>query len=105
MSKIKLKRIETHTVVQVHYDEVDTTDQEAWEHLKSNCAEWFEDDLALVPEAAPEDPSDWLKLYSMLAEGMQSKSEPDSWVSISRGGYPVEFEVEDERGNVISRIT
>ncbi len=104
MTIFRLKRIEYHTVKQVHYDEIDVKDQNKWDYLRENCSEWFEDEISKLPKKAPSDVKKWLKLYSMLQEGLQSMSEQDDWISISKGGYPVEFEVEDSDGNLIHSI-
>jgi hypothetical protein len=43
-------------------------------------------------------------LYSLVAEGLQSNSAPDNWVSISKGNFPVEFEAEDVSGKRLHSI-
>ena len=104
MTIIRLKRIEYHTVIQVHYDEIDVNDQVKWNFFRENCPEWVEEELSKLPKKAPKDIKKWLELYSLLTEGLQSKSEPDNWVSISKGNFPVEFEAEDANGKRIHTI-
>ncbi len=104
MTTIRLKRIEYHSVIQVHYDEIDVSDQEKWDYFRENCPEWFEEELSKLPKKAPKDIKKWLELYSLMAEGLQSNSEPDNWVSISKGNFPVEFEAEDASGKRLHSI-
>lgn len=89
-------------IIQEFWEEFDTSDQNKWDLLRSCAEERMDaDEFSEVPEEAPEDPSQWFKLYKHYEVLEYKNAEPDDWISDRKGFTEHEYTLQDSEGDVI----
>jgi hypothetical protein len=88
-------------VIQQYWEEFDTTDQDAWDALRSRLENNLTIDLADYPEDAPEDQATWFELYRGLDHLEYENREEDDWLSDRQGTTDYQFILTDESGDEV----
>jgi hypothetical protein len=88
-------------VIQRYWEEFDTTDQDAWDALRSRLENNLTIDFADYPENAPEDQATWFELYKALYHLEYENQEEDDWLSDRKGTTEYQFILTDESGDEV----
>jgi hypothetical protein len=104
MATYKVTQKLVQKVIQIYWEDFDTSDQDQWECLKESLKDILrEDKFDELPEKAPEDPAKWLALYRKLPRLDYENKEDDYWISDSKGTTEFIFIIQDEDGNEVIR--
>lgn len=102
MKKFKVSLIEHHWVDRYYEQEFDCSDQALWMRLKAVADySWHDVDEAEFPESAPDDPVIWFKLIK-ICPGPELAETYDDWVSDRKGGYEINYLLEDSEGRTLA---
>ena len=105
MPKYRISLELTQTVIQRYWEEFDTSDQDAWDSLRSRVFDESVDieiDIDAYPARAPSDPNIWFALYKELHHSEYANQDDDDWISDRNGSTEHEYALEDEEKNIIS---
>ena len=101
MPKFRMTQKLRQIVIQRYWEEFDTTDQDAWDDLRSRLENNGSIDLADYQEDAPEDPATWFELYKKLYYLEYENNEEDDWFSDRKGTTEYQFTLTDESGDEV----
>lgn len=101
MPKYKVTQTQIHRVDLVFTEEFDTNDANKWNELRDRVREKIsDDDFNSLPSKPPKNVKLWLELYRHI-DSSYYENATEKWVSHSRGGYPIEYSLSDDKGNII----
>lgn len=104
MPKFRMFQSLRQTVIQRYWEEFDTSDQDAWDDLRSRLEEAGDVEMDDYPTTAPEDPAVWFELYQQLYYGEYENQDEDYWVSDIKGFTEHEYCLTNDKGEqVISK--
>jgi hypothetical protein len=104
MTKFKVSLTQTHSVLLVYSDQFDTSDQGKWEELKEcvkSSGSMDDDEFDSLPKKAPKNIQKWLRVYQCL-DATDFPNQEENWISHSKGGFPVDYEITDENNQVVA---
>jgi len=101
MPKFRMIQSLRQVVIQRYWEEFDTSDQDAWDDLRSRLESAGDVEMDDYPTKAPEDPVVWFELYKQLYYGEYENQDDDYWVSDIKGFTEYEYCLTNDKGEQV----